>query len=145
MVANLAAIVNPSSSSLNGQGTWQAGRLRFGVVEATQCAFGRPAGIAEGVHCERESQLHSGTITGAFLAERGDAERQRDRRRATERDQTFAPLCWRRFHEQRASMTGDPGRRSCTLAGRGRAHREPRWRDRTERAMRGSPTASAES
>jgi uncharacterized protein involved in outer membrane biogenesis len=32
---NLAAIVNPASPSLNGQGTWKAGRLRFGSVETT--------------------------------------------------------------------------------------------------------------
>ncbi len=32
---DLAAIVNPTSPSLNGQGSWKAGRLRFGAVETT--------------------------------------------------------------------------------------------------------------
>ena len=38
---NLAAIVNPTSPSLNGQGSWKAGRLRFGAVETTNvnCRF----------------------------------------------------------------------------------------------------------
>jgi uncharacterized protein involved in outer membrane biogenesis len=38
---NLAAIVNPTSPSLNGQGNWKAGRLRFGAVETTNvnCKF----------------------------------------------------------------------------------------------------------
>src|SRR6202035_3457147 len=34
-MVDLAAIVNPSSPSLNGQGTWKAGRLRLGAVETT--------------------------------------------------------------------------------------------------------------
>jgi uncharacterized protein involved in outer membrane biogenesis len=34
-MVNLAAIVNPASPSLAGQGNWQAGRLRFGAVETT--------------------------------------------------------------------------------------------------------------
>ncbi len=32
---DLAAIVNPSSPALNGQGNWKAARLRFGAVETT--------------------------------------------------------------------------------------------------------------
>jgi uncharacterized protein involved in outer membrane biogenesis len=32
---NLAAIVNPASSSLDGHGNWKAARLRFGAVEVT--------------------------------------------------------------------------------------------------------------
>src|SRR5260221_2925635 len=32
---NLEAILNPSSSSVDGQGTLKAGRLRFGSVHAT--------------------------------------------------------------------------------------------------------------
>jgi uncharacterized protein involved in outer membrane biogenesis len=32
---DLAAIVNPSSPSLNGEGNWKAARLRFGAVETT--------------------------------------------------------------------------------------------------------------
>ena len=32
---DLAAIVNPTSPSLNGQGNWKAARLRFGAVETT--------------------------------------------------------------------------------------------------------------
>src|SRR5579864_1800223 len=34
-MVNLAAIVNPTSPSLNGQGSWKASRLRFGAVETT--------------------------------------------------------------------------------------------------------------
>ena len=38
---NLAAIVNPASPSLNGEGTWKAGRLRFSAIETTNvnCKF----------------------------------------------------------------------------------------------------------
>jgi len=38
---DLAAIVNPASPSLNGEGTWKAGRLRFSSVETTNvnCKF----------------------------------------------------------------------------------------------------------
>src|ERR1700676_482407 len=38
---NLAAIVNPTSPSLNGQGDWKAASLRFGEVETTNasCKF----------------------------------------------------------------------------------------------------------
>jgi hypothetical protein len=34
-MVDLAAIVNPSSPSLNGQGNWMASRFRFGAVETT--------------------------------------------------------------------------------------------------------------
>ena len=34
-MVNLAAIVNPASPSLNGQGNWKAGHVRFGSVDTT--------------------------------------------------------------------------------------------------------------
>ena len=65
-VVNLAAIVNPSSSSLNGQGTWQAGRLRFGVVEATNVHSAVRLESQKVSIANVKATAYSGTITGAF-------------------------------------------------------------------------------
>jgi hypothetical protein len=63
---NLAAIVNPTSPSLNGQGPWQASRVRFGAVETT--------GVQSNVRleswkvsiAEMKAAAYSGVVMGEF-------------------------------------------------------------------------------
>src|ERR1700676_3223342 len=63
---NLAAIVNPASPSLNGQGTWKAGRLRFGSVETTNvnCKFRLES--KEIFFTDLSADAYSGKTTGDF-------------------------------------------------------------------------------
>jgi uncharacterized protein involved in outer membrane biogenesis len=65
-VVNLAAMVNPSSSSLNGQGTWQASRLRFGAVETTNVHSTVRLESWKVSIADVNASAYSGTITGAF-------------------------------------------------------------------------------
>jgi len=63
---NLAAIVNPTSPSLNGQGIWKAGRLRFGAVETTNvnCKFRLES--KEIFFTDLSAQAYSGKTAGDF-------------------------------------------------------------------------------
>jgi uncharacterized protein involved in outer membrane biogenesis len=63
---NLAAIVNPASPSLNGQGTWKAGRLRFGSVETTNvnCKFRLES--KEIFFTDLNADAYNGKTTGDF-------------------------------------------------------------------------------
>ena len=63
---NLAAIVNPASPSLNGQGVWKAARLRFGAVETTNvnCKFRLES--KEIFFTELSAQAYTGKTTGDF-------------------------------------------------------------------------------
>ena len=63
---NLAAIVNPTSPSLNGQGAWKAGRLRFGAVETTNvnCKFRLES--KEIFFTDLSAQAYTGKTTGDF-------------------------------------------------------------------------------
>ena len=63
---NLAAIVNPTSPSLNGQGAWKAGRLRFGAVETTNvnCKFRLES--KEIFFTDLSADAYSGKTTGDF-------------------------------------------------------------------------------
>jgi uncharacterized protein involved in outer membrane biogenesis len=63
---NLAAIVNPTSPSLNGQGVWKAGRLRFGAVETTNvnCKFRLES--KEIFFTDLSAQSYTGKTTGNF-------------------------------------------------------------------------------
>jgi uncharacterized protein involved in outer membrane biogenesis len=63
---NLAAIVNPASLSLNGQGVWKAGRLRFGAVETTNvnCRFRLES--KEIFFTDLSAEAYSGKTTGDF-------------------------------------------------------------------------------
>ena len=63
---NLAAIVNPTSPSLNGQGVWKAARLRFGAVETTNvnCKFRLES--KEIFFTDLSAQAYSGKTTGDF-------------------------------------------------------------------------------
>jgi uncharacterized protein involved in outer membrane biogenesis len=63
---NLAAIVNPTSPSLNGQGVWKAVRLRFGAVETTNvnCKFRLES--KEIFFTDLSAEAYSGKTTGDF-------------------------------------------------------------------------------
>ncbi|HSZ18815.1 MAG TPA: AsmA family protein [Candidatus Acidoferrum sp.] len=63
---NLAAIVNPTSPSLNGQGVWKAGRLRFGAVETTNVNCKVRLESKEIFFTNLSAQAYSGKTTGEF-------------------------------------------------------------------------------
>ena len=103
-VVNLAAIVNPSSPSLNGQGTWQAGRVRFGAVETTT--------VNSTVRLESwkvsithvNAHAYTGSISGNFslsLATKNASITTDARMSGIDMASLLAA-----FHEQRTSMTG---------------------------------------
>jgi uncharacterized protein involved in outer membrane biogenesis len=55
---DLAAIVNPASVSMNGQGTWKAGRFRIGRFEATN--------VNSNIRIESRGVLFSGAMAEAY-------------------------------------------------------------------------------
>lgn len=63
---NLAAIVNPASPSLNGQGNWKAGRLRFGVVETTNVTSKFRLESREVFFTDLKADVYGGKTTGDF-------------------------------------------------------------------------------
>jgi uncharacterized protein involved in outer membrane biogenesis len=65
-VVNLAAIVNPSVPSLNGQGTWRAARLRFGAVETTNVTAAVRLESWKVFIADVKARAYRGAITGAF-------------------------------------------------------------------------------
>jgi uncharacterized protein involved in outer membrane biogenesis len=63
---DLAAIVNPASPSLNGQGHWKAARLRFGAVETTNVNAKFRLESKEIVFTDLKADAYSGKATGDF-------------------------------------------------------------------------------
>ena len=63
---NLAAIVNPTSPSLNGQGVWKAARLRFGAVETTNVNSKFRLESKEIFFSNLSAEAYSGKTTGDF-------------------------------------------------------------------------------
>jgi uncharacterized protein involved in outer membrane biogenesis len=63
---DLAAIVNPASQSLNGQGQWKAARLRFGSVETTNVNAKFRLESKEVIFTDLQADAYSGTATGDF-------------------------------------------------------------------------------
>jgi uncharacterized protein involved in outer membrane biogenesis len=63
---DLAAIVNPASPSLNGQGHWKAARLRFGAVETTNVNAKFRLKSKEIVFTDLKADAYSGKATGDF-------------------------------------------------------------------------------
>jgi len=101
---NLAAIVNPNSPSLNGQGNWRAGRLRFGAVETTNvnCNFRLEA--KEIFFTNLNADAYSGKTTGDFsvnLAKRTATFKADARMSGINMSQLLAS-----FHETRGRLTG---------------------------------------
>lgn len=103
-MVNLAAIVNPASHSLNGQGTWRAGRLRFGAVEATNANSKFRLESREVFFTDMKADACGGRTTGDFsvnLAKR-NASFKADARIS---GINMAHLLTA-FHETRGRMTG---------------------------------------
>src|SRR5579863_10059665 len=101
---NLAAIVNPTSPSLNGQGNWRAGRLRFGAVEIinVNCKFRLES--REIFFTNLNADAYSGKTTGDFsvnLAKRTATFKADARMSGINMSQLLAS-----FHETRGRMTG---------------------------------------
>ena len=63
---DLAAIVNPASPSLNGQGHWKAARLRFGAVETTNVNAKFRLESKEIVFTDLKADAYSGKAAGDF-------------------------------------------------------------------------------
>src|SRR6202047_934161 len=64
---DLEAILNPSSSSVDGQGTLKAGRLRFGSVHATNLNTKLRLETRQIVFSKVAAELYSGTMNGEFV------------------------------------------------------------------------------
>jgi uncharacterized protein involved in outer membrane biogenesis len=64
---DLEAILNPSSSSVDGQGTLKAGRLRFGSVHATNLNTKLRLEARQIVFSEVAAELYSGSMNGEFV------------------------------------------------------------------------------
>jgi len=63
---DLAAIVNPASHALNGQGHWKAARLRFGSVETTDVNAKFRLESKEVIFTDLQADAYSGKATGDF-------------------------------------------------------------------------------
>lgn len=63
---DLSAIVNPASNSLNGQGRWNVGRLRFGAVEATNVSSEFRLESRAVLFTDLKADAYTGKATGDF-------------------------------------------------------------------------------
>jgi uncharacterized protein involved in outer membrane biogenesis len=63
---DLAAIVNPTSSALNGQGNWKAGHLRFAAVETTNVDGKFRLESREVFFTNLKADIYGGKATGAL-------------------------------------------------------------------------------
>jgi uncharacterized protein involved in outer membrane biogenesis len=101
---NLAAIVNPTSPSLNGQGVWSAGRLRFGAVETTNVNSKFRLESREVFFTELKADAYGGKTTGDFSVSvaKKTASFQADGRMSGINMGTLLAS----FHETRGRLTG---------------------------------------
>jgi uncharacterized protein involved in outer membrane biogenesis len=105
---DLAAIVNPASPSLNGQGHWKAARLRFGAIQTTNVNARFRLESKEIVFTDLKADAYSGKATGDFsvsFAKPTASFRADARMSGINMTQLLAS-----FHEKRGRITG-------TLAG----------------------------
>jgi uncharacterized protein involved in outer membrane biogenesis len=103
-MVDLAAIVNPSSASLNGQGNWKAGRLRFGAVETTDVKATFRLESREVMFADVRADVYGGKTTGDFsvsLAKKNASFRADARLSGINMAHLLAA-----FHDRRGSMTG---------------------------------------
>jgi uncharacterized protein involved in outer membrane biogenesis len=101
---DLAAIVNPASPSLNGQGNWKAARLRFGAVETTNVNAKFRLESKEVFFTDLKADAYSGKATGAFsvsLARKTASFRADARMSGINMARLLAS-----FHEVRGRLTG---------------------------------------
>jgi uncharacterized protein involved in outer membrane biogenesis len=64
---NLEGIINPSSSSVDGQGTLKAGRLRFGSVHATNVNTKLRLEARQILFSDVAAQMYGGNMSGEFV------------------------------------------------------------------------------
>jgi uncharacterized protein involved in outer membrane biogenesis len=64
---NLEAIINPSSSSVDGQGTLKAGRLRFGSVHATNVNAKLRLEARQILFSDVTAQMYAGSVNGELV------------------------------------------------------------------------------
>ena len=64
---DLEAILNPSSSSVDGQGTLHAGRLRFGSVHATNVSAKLRLEARQVVLSKVNAEMYGGSVNGEFV------------------------------------------------------------------------------
>ena len=101
---NLSAIVNPASPSLNGQGNWKAGRLRFGAVETTNVNSKFRLESKAVFFTDLKADAYSGKATGDFsvsLAKKTASFKADARMTGINIAHLLAA-----FHETRGAMTG---------------------------------------
>lgn len=103
-LVDLAAIVNPASNSLNGQGSWKAGRLRFGTVETTNVTSKFRLESRAVFFTELKADAYAGKAAGDFsvsLAKKPASFRADARVNGINMAHLLAG-----FHETRGIMTG---------------------------------------
>src|ERR1700732_5280181 len=64
---NLEAILNPSSSSVDGQGTLKAGRLRFGAVHATNVNAKLRLEARQVIFSHVSAEMYGGSVNGELV------------------------------------------------------------------------------
>src|SRR4029077_12368451 len=101
---NLAAIVNPASPSLAGQGYWKAGRLRFGAVETTNVNSKFRLESRAAFFTDVSADAYGGKTKGDFsvnVAKKNASFKADARMSGINMDRLLAA-----FHETRGRMTG---------------------------------------
>jgi uncharacterized protein involved in outer membrane biogenesis len=102
---DLAAIVNPASPSLSGQGKWKAARLRFGAVEIANVTAKFRLESREVFFTELKADAYSGKATGDFsvsLATKNASFKADARMSEINMTRLLAA-----FHEARGRLTGN--------------------------------------
>jgi uncharacterized protein involved in outer membrane biogenesis len=102
---DLAAIVNPASPSLNGQGNWKAARLRFGAVETTNVNAKFRLEAREVFFTDLKADAYAGKATGNFsvsLAKKNASFKADARMSGVNVTRLLAA-----FHEVRGRLTGN--------------------------------------
>lgn len=102
---DLAAIVNPTSSALNGQGNWKAARLRFAAVETSNVDARFRLESREVFFTNLKADIYGGKATGAFsisLAKRTPTFKADARANGINVARLLAA-----FHDLRGTLTGN--------------------------------------
>jgi uncharacterized protein involved in outer membrane biogenesis len=101
---DVAAIVNPASPSLAGEGNWKASRLRFGAVETTNVNSKFRLESRAAFFTDVRADLYGGKTTGDFsvsVAKKNAGFKADARMSGINMDHLLAA-----FHETRGRMTG---------------------------------------
>ena len=104
-MVDLAAIVNPASPALNGQGNWKAARLRFGAVETTNVNAKFRLESREVFFTDLNADAYGGKATGDFsvsLAKKNASFKADARMSGINMTRLLAA-----FHEVRGRLTGN--------------------------------------